>query len=407
MSLPRCTSLALGLLLLCTAPADAWRARDTQAKILYLSDPHVCEGTSTSAWTSTISGGVNTNADQWKKIVDWGVAQGIDAVVVSGDLTVSPASGIFTAGCTSRFAALFRLWLNGAADLLVCVGNHDTELAWNAGGTGPDGLSTNPYYAMQDTFPELYQGKLSYYSKDIGPVRILSINDIADTTYDAGGSWDQQYANCSPPYRGLVYWQANGFPLGNSAWTNPDYSGITNQYSPQRRWINEQLQGSWPPWKVPVMHRGIWTPFPYGANRSGLYEARYDLWADLTAAGVDMVFQGDQHIVSWSKRIASYPASATVVNKADSTGAMSVALHGHYFRRSLDTGEMPAGSLLFSQGGADSGTVRWVYGMLGTYNGNRAEYRLVRTAQGPSPGYSLRVVTVATRAILSHGERDF
>ena len=399
--------LAALLLVPSLARADFNLVRDTQAKILFLSDPHVCEGSSTSGWTSTIDGGVNTNADQWHAMVDWGLDQGMDAVMVSGDLTVSPAEEIFADGCTSRFASVFRSWLGGAAELLVCVGNHDTEMAWNTEGSGAEGRSLDPYYAMQDTFPNLFREGRSYYGRDIGPVRLLSINDIADTTYDAGGSWVQQYANCNPPYQGLIYWQGNGYPLGNPDWTNPDFSGITNPYSDQRRWIDQKLADSWPIWKVPVMHRGIWTPFPYGANRSGLYEARYDLWADFTAAGVDMVFQGDQHIVSWSKRIASYPASATVVNKADSTGAMSVALHGHYFRRSVDTGEMPASSLIFSKGGTDSSNVRWVYGMLGTFNGNRAELRLVRTAQGPSPSYALRIVQVAVRVILANGERDF
>lgn len=381
-------------------------ARDDTAVIGYLADPHVCEGVSSAAWTASVPGGVNTNRDQWGFMVDWMCDQGADAITVAGDLTVSDG-GVFTDGCTQRFKAEFESWIAGRADLLPVVGNHDTEDHWQSGGGGSDSLNANPFYAMQDSFPNLYREGRAFYSRDFGPVRIMAINNLADTTIVSGGNADQHYANCNPPYRGTIYWSANGYPTGRSDYTNPDYTGLTNGWSGQRLWIRRALADSWPPFKVLAMHRGVFTPFPdTTSNRPSFRGMRYTVWKEATEAGADLAIQGDQHIVAWSKRIAT-DASGYEVSTADSSGLMSVALHGHYFRRGVDTSAMPAGSLIFSKGDTDSAGGKWIYGMLMRANGNRAELSLVRTAQGPGPTYALRIVEVAKRVILANGGRDF
>lgn len=381
-------------------------ARDTEAVIGYLADPHVCEGLSSAAWTASVPGGVNTNRDQWGFIVDWMCDQGADAVVVAGDLTVSDG-GVFAEGCTQRFKAEFTAWIAGRAELFPVPGNHDTEDHWQSGGGGGADLNPNPFYALQDSFPNLYREGRAFFARDYGPVRVLAINNLADTTIVSGGIADQHYANCNPPYRGLLYWSANGYENGRSDYANPDYTGLTNGWSDQRLWIRRALADTWPPFKVLAMHRGVFTPFPdTTANRPSFRAMRYTVWKEATDAGADLAIQGDQHIVAWSKRIAT-DASGYEVAPADSSGLMSVALHGHYFRRSVDTSALPAGSLIFSKGDTDSAGGKWVYGMLMRANGNRAELSLVRTAQGPGPSYALRIVEVAKRVILANGGRDF
>lgn len=392
--MPHLRKVAL-LLLVLMGFSGVSQYKRTQLKYGVIGCPHVSEG----AWNSnSYDGGVNTYRDGVLYMVDWLCDQGISVLIVDGDCTI----GNPTFNHTDRMKAVFRSVMPPSVDLQVVAGNHDV-----ANFDFPTLQGSNPYAMLSDSF-SVFSGR-SYWSKDYGSVRFIALNANTDTTYVLTGSYFQAYAENNPPYLGYGYWSNNGFPNGNNV-TNPDFSGITSRTSAQYQWFKALLLDPKPTVTIVFSHRPPWSTVLQATtpSRAPNGQLRYKACALACSTGVDLWHTADIHAANITARIKSTASGTRSVNPADSSGIHYSSTCCSYVRRATSTAEMPAGSVSwYNTAAVDSGSSsRWVYADLVEIYGNRIRLRKVRTAQGPSPTFTLRTVVAAERVYLAKGARQ-
>jgi hypothetical protein len=180
------------------------------------------------------SGGVG---DVGFHIPEWYAAQDPKPIAILHAGDVCSFSGSAYAEFVEKFTSA------GLPVPMSCLGNHDfdvdvtssTEEAYPAGASPIDG-------DVAAAMPEA--SRFPYWRTDVGPVRVLFLDNCYDTTivtaasyYDetliSGPNYYQCYGTDNPPGRLLGYWQAHGFPSapdlqvtgGNPNGTNPEYAG--------------------------------------------------------------------------------------------------------------------------------------------------------------------------------------
>jgi hypothetical protein len=338
----------------------------------------------------------------WDFAFDWVCDQGVDVIAVFGDLEYDTDTDF-------DFKDYMDGVVAGRAEVLPVAGNHDVP-DWDMSDGQAGRSAVNPYGELCADYPSLFMGR-PYYAKDFGAVRFVSLVTNADTTVFNAPNYEQSYAANNYPYQDLVYWQANGFPNGNPSGSNGDMFGITSSSSPQYQFAKAKMAETTPVWKIVLSHRGpvsALNTVPY-LGRGPLGSLKYGIAREFCTSGVDLWCSGDAHVVSLTKRVKTYLTGSEghyTVSPSDSLGIHYFQTTGPHVRRTVDTSLLPTGSSIFATGGADSAvTAKWVYFSYGKIRGDRMEFSLYRTAQGPSPGYALRIVKVLSRVFMANGRQ--
>lgn len=316
----------------------------TDFGVLFLSDIHL--------------GGAGLDIDP---IITWAqtATNDLAAVVVSGDLLANDVH-----------SAEFISWSNSlSCPVYACLGNHESD--FYAGGDMGAGVS--PFSTARGILP--YLRERGYGMVQVNSVRVLLMNDLADTTVNSLGVDINAYRDCNPP----------GEVPEDSDDPNPDWSGITDTTSAQCVWAAGEFTACASSWVIPVMHR---SPYPaYEDNqisRCRIRSIRDGILAKLTRAGMDLCFSGDVHVTSVTKRL--YKSPQTHLVSQDNAGTHFITLHASSSRLYEDSPvDMPGNSFLYT--GVD-GAVELddSYGLLVNFYGDLAFCQLYRYDVGDAVG---------------------
>ena len=193
----------------------------------------------------------------------------------------------------NRFAAV------GIYDVETCLGNHDMT-----GSAVDDSLGLGYYPTGESPIGGvvaaalLGNGSHPYWYKNFGPLRVLFLDNMYDTTLVSNGTYMQCYPETNPPGRGLDYWQAHGFANGNPNGTNPEYAGWVTSDSTdgQLAWIKMATAGFGGTFLIALAHRSPYAPYAMGDPlRPPDLGGRSKGWAIVSRAGVDIASTGDEH----------------------------------------------------------------------------------------------------------------
>ena len=381
---------AVVFLLLFLAGSGAARPKSTQVSYGVMGCTHIGD-----LGVQDYDGGVNSNLDAIQHMVEWLCDQGISRLFVVGDATLRTENW----SDSGYFKKFMDTHVAEGVELRLVAGNHDTFLF-----DDPLNQGANPYAHLPDSFPQFAEGG-SYWHEDVGSVRFISLNNNDDYVVFTGSSYSQPYYSNNPPYYGLTYWNSNGYPTGNDSYYNPSFGGITRRSSHQYQWLRSLLLDRDYTWTILFAHRAVFSP----QNPAVFVSRRCNTDMRTTSSlGVDLMHTADQHIAYGLDRVNSTAAGDVVVRSPDSLGIHYYGVCGAYVRRDTDVASAPAGSVYFANAAdVDSGvTCKWIYANLVDITGNRARVRVVRSAQGPSPGYQLRIVVEDDRAFLSQGAKQ-
>jgi len=365
-------SIAVALVTMATSP----RPVRTQTSFAVFGCPHVQEGNWNSGGANSYDGGGWTYAEAHEAMLAYVIGLGVESVVVDGDLTIG--SDIDALAGTDRFKSWFSSRIPAGVNLWPVAGNHDV-VNFNE----PTTQGADPYAALEDSFPSLFQSK-TYWTRTIGAVRFIALNNNDD--YIVPGTTTHAYPEDNPPY------------ATTGSTPNPSFGGIDSRSSTQYRWFKNLLLKPGYVHNLVFAHRGIYAPQDTAviSIRRVYTDMRYKACALACSLGVDVWNSADMHGAWATKRIKSVAGGTETVQPADSLGMHYFGSCGTYARREMDSSFLPTGSLIAMNSAAvDSAThCRWVYVHYFKITGKRIYWRFLRTAEGPSPTYALRVVDV-------------
>jgi len=271
-----------------------------------------------------------------------------EALILGGDLVINTHQNLTR---PDTLLALLSATLDSDIDILPVLGNWEGDYDWRWVNTGVAPFEDGEFYddanadpfAVARTYLRPWIGSTKgYYYREYGTVKIMITNNIVDTIY-VDSDTVNAYANCNPPGRGEVYWEANDLPTI----PNPDYSGFITENSAQWNWLREALtshtNGTW---NICAGHRAIYTPIDeadYG-ERPNIYTARYGIAAMADSSSVDLWLTGDVHLVSMTKRVHRN----AITTNADSIGSHYLSLAGGFFYRDTLNSVVPENSLLYA-----------------------------------------------------------
>ena len=191
------------------------------------------------------------------------------------------------------------------------LGNHDfdVDVVSADGDIYPNGESPIDD-AVATAIPQM--AIVPYWTKDVGSLRFLFLDNNYDTTTVQGGYHYQCYAECNPPGRGMTYWEVHGYGtrdslnlLGNPNGTNPEYAGwvTSDSTNGQLAWIKTTMADFGGTFAIAVAHRSPYTPYEVQAIRPPDLGGRSVGWAIASRAGIDLAATGDCHSCGFTKRM--------------------------------------------------------------------------------------------------------
>lgn len=332
-------------LLLCLLPTIAFSATnenrlasDNTATILIVSDPHY----------GGIGGCVrNANgpaSEAYKLLLGWAdtltTISKPTHILMCGDLLDDPP--IYNYGITiNNFVAWFDSINVGNLTLVPVLGNHDgsgaagicdkTELNRSGRLWYPD-----TFFSLKDEYKAFFQGR-NYYYIDVGPVRILSINNMADTV------------NTVHRYTCL----------------DPD--SIKNPNSTINKWVVSALKDGKNKginWNIIATHRAWLAPNVNAIRPTFDVNTRKNIVQDLYITnGANIFAQGDLHIGYLTKKLNGFTADSTAGKvKGDTLGAYFLGTRSHYVIRDTTTTRWEADTISAQSSIPDKTLLQWVMG---------------------------------------------
>lgn len=266
--------------------------------------------------------------------------------------------------------------------IVPVVGNHEATYYSRIGHPEvPAGVDWDPHAVARKYWrkywPSLASGNKEFFSSDFHSVRILAMSNNVDTTRVHELQTRSCYPGSNPP-------ALSQYPEGVGGQPNPDYSGFSTPASRQWTWAVDQVANSPQVWTIAAMHRAVYSTIEASYNtRPNIFSARHGIMADMTDAGLKLVFHGDTHIGSVVGPVNN--------NAVDPDGAYYVTLHQQFAPRDIDETVVPANSVLYPPEGKWGTVQTGAHFAICHVYGKRIHMKIYYTSVTGSGGYDVIV----------------